>query len=156
MSASRAIWVIGLVVGLGLSCPGRVSAGTASGTDGPEASVAPAAGDAPASRSVFRQRDAAAARPWRDSPPAQNGHAWTDMPVSVVEIPAPLTPGLGPPGKVHHALSLRLGAAEKAMQSWGIQATDCRLQFRAPTKILQSRGGVTIDAMAQVRFGCRF
>lgn len=153
MPGPRATWFIGLVVGAGLACPARASAGT---PDGLQAPVAAAAGDVPAARSVFRHPDADPATPWRDSRPAQGGTAWTALPVSVVEIPAPVTPGLGPPGKVHHALSLRLGAAEKAMQSWGIQATDCRLQFRAPTKVLQSRGGVTIDAMAQVRFGCRF
>jgi hypothetical protein len=85
-----------------------------------------------------------------ESPPAP----LDAMPLSVVEIPNDHVPGVGPPARRHHALSLRLQAADQAMRSTGVEASDCKLQFRVPSKIVQKRGNVSIDATAQVRFGC--
>ncbi|CAG1019121.1 hypothetical protein BURC_03977 [Burkholderiaceae bacterium] len=156
MRATPASWFLVIVVGIGLAPSSRVLAGPASASAIAEPIAASVVGEVPASLSVSRQLGHGVVSALSDARPKPHGDSAHDMPLLVVEIPASPLPGIGPPRRVHHALSMSFGAAEKAMRSWGIDATDCRLQFRAPTKISQSRGRASIDTMAQLRFGCRF
>ena len=94
--------------------------------------------------------------PWRsDAPHEEQAPTSRAMPLSVVEIPRDAVPGGGPPPRSHHALSLHLESAERAARTWGVDASDCNVQFRMPTKIVQTRGSAALDVAAQVRFGCR-
>lgn len=156
MRAISTSWLLGIAVGVSGAPSLHAFAGQAPVLADPEPLTASVAGEAPVPRSIFRHGGDGAVGDLGDAYRKPRGDAAHDLPLSVVEIPATPSPGFGPPGRVHHALSMRFGAAEKAMRSWGIDATDCRLQFRAPMKISQSGGSVSIDAMAQLRFGCRF
>jgi hypothetical protein len=76
-------------------------------------------------------------------------------PLSVVEIPIEQAPGVGPPARPHHGISMRFQAADQAMRSWGVDgASDCAVQLRMPSRVSQLRGTVSLDVRPQVRFGC--
>jgi hypothetical protein len=74
---------------------------------------------------------------------------------AVVELPADQVPGVGTPGRRHHALSLRFRGAERAMRSWGVNTSECSAQVRMPAKLDQVQGTSSLNATAQVRLSCR-
>jgi hypothetical protein len=80
--------------------------------------------------------------------------------ISVVELPAPLAglPG-GARQRAHHALSIATDAPKPFLRSLGLDATDCALRLRLPSRIAPSREtrtGLRLDVQAQAGLGCRF
>lgn len=79
---------------------------------------------------------------------------------TVIELPpaAAVLPATGPQ-RAHHALSIATDAPKPWLSSLGIDATDCTMRLRFPSRIKQSRGsgsGVEVLLAAQVGMGCRF
>ncbi|WP_280151413.1 hypothetical protein [Piscinibacter sp. XHJ-5] len=118
-----------------------------------EAASAPRDSVIPARRSLPHRSAEASGNDAPSGPPSSTPAA---LPFSVVEIAPPPLPGMGPPARHHHALSFRLQAAEQAMRGWGVEASECSLQLRMPSKMAQLRVGASVDVTAQLRFGCRF
>lgn len=78
------------------------------------------------------------------------------LPVSVVELPLDGPPGLAGQRR-HHALSIRSEAPERMLRSLGIEASECAMRLRAPSKLKQDPGGnATLNIQAQVGLACRF
>jgi hypothetical protein len=80
--------------------------------------------------------------------------------ISVIELPPPYAglPGAGRE-RTHHALSIATDAPKPLLRSLGLDATECTLRFRLPSRIKPSResaGGVRVDLQAQAGLGCRF
>lgn len=80
--------------------------------------------------------------------------------ISVIELPPPVTglPG-GARQRSHHALSIATDAPKPLLRSLGLDATDCSLRFRLPTRIKSSRetaSGLSVELQAQAGLGCRF
>ncbi len=76
----------------------------------------------------------------------------------IIELPATTPPGLGQ-GRAHHALSIATDAPKPFLRSLGLDATECTMRFRLPTRIKQSRessNGMQLDVQAQAGLGCRF
>ena len=79
--------------------------------------------------------------------------------LSVIELP-PL--GAGLPGaarqRVHHALSLATDAPKPFFRSLGIDATDCALRLRLPSRIVAPTGNANmrLDLQLQAGLGCKF
>lgn len=72
--------------------------------------------------------------------------------LSIAELPNPSGNGSRP----QRSLRVRSNWAQQAMRSLGVEASDCAVHLRAPSRIGQSRDGVRVDIQAQVRLGCRF
>jgi len=80
--------------------------------------------------------------------------------LTVIELP-PTSAGLPGAGRQrsHHALSFSTDAPKPFLRSLGIDATDCTLRLRLPTRIKPSRessSGLQVDVQAQAGLGCRF
>ena len=80
--------------------------------------------------------------------------------VTVIELPPPLAglPGAGRE-RAHHALSFRTDAPKPFLRGLGLDATDCSVRLRLPTRITPSRefgAGLRVDVQAQAGLGCRF
>jgi len=96
---------------------------------------------------------------------AQDGSTTSNKPmaksaVTVIELP-PLNAGLPGAGRQrsHHALSFSTDAPKPFLRSLGIDATECSLHLRLPTRIKpsrDSRSGMTVDVQAQAGLGCHF
>jgi hypothetical protein len=94
---------------------------------------------------------------------AQDGSAPTKSvlkgTVTVIELPPP---NVGLPGvrqRSHHALSFSTDAPKPFLRSLGIDATECSLRLRLPTRIKPSReasSGLAVDVQAHAGLGCRF
>lgn len=73
----------------------------------------------------------------------------------VVELP----PDNGVPnGRRHHAISIPLNAAQETARRFGIDASQCALQLRVPTRHVRdpmAGSRSTVDIQAQVRLACR-
>jgi len=54
-----------------------------------------------------------------------------------------------------HRFSALTQAAEQAMRSWGVDASERTMQFRMPSKMAQTGSGASLEMAAHVRFGCR-
>lgn len=77
---------------------------------------------------------------------------------TVIEVPGTTLPGLGQ-GRQHHALSIATDAPKPLLRSLGLDATDCAVRFRLPTRIKPAREsstGMQLDVQAQAGLGCRF
>ena len=77
---------------------------------------------------------------------------------TVIELPATTPPGFGRP-RSHHALSIATDAPKPLLRSLGLDATECSLRFRLPSRITPSREsstGLRLDVQAQAGLGCRF
>lgn len=79
---------------------------------------------------------------------------------TIIELPPAAAgyPAIGPQ-RAHHALSIATDAPKPLLRSLGIDATDCTMRLRFPSRIKQSRGsgsGVEVSLAAQVGMGCRF
>jgi hypothetical protein len=80
--------------------------------------------------------------------------------VTVIELPPPNAglPGAGRQ-RSHHALSFSTDAPKPFLRSLGIDATECSVRLRLPTRIKPSRessSGLAVDVQAQAGLGCRF
>jgi hypothetical protein len=80
--------------------------------------------------------------------------------ITVIELPPPSAglPGAGRQ-RSHHALSLATDAPKPLLRSLGLDATDCALHFRLPSRIVPSRDagiGARLDVRLQAGLGCRF
>ncbi len=80
--------------------------------------------------------------------------------LTVIELP-PIDAGLPGAGRqrAHHALSFATDAPKPLLRSLGIEATDCTLRFRMPSRITRSRetgGGARLDLQLQAGLGGRF
>lgn len=77
--------------------------------------------------------------------------------VSVVTLPVEPRPGR-PPGRNHHALSLRHEGSTQALRSMGFDVTDCATRVRFPSSFHQSSANAeaAFEASAQVSWLCRF
>lgn len=87
------------------------------------------------------------------SAPSAAPHRFT-----VIELPATTAPGFGRP-RAHHALSIATDAPKPFLRSLGLDATECAVRFRLPSRITPSREsstGVRLDVQAQAGLGCRF
>jgi hypothetical protein len=85
--------------------------------------------------------------------------AVTPSAITVIELPPPLT-GL-PVGqqRTHHALSIATDAPKPFLRSLGLDATECSLRLRLPSRIKPARdaaAGVRLEVQAQAGLGCRF
>ena len=61
-------------------------------------------------------------------------------------------------GRRHHALSIPLHGAQPTARRLGIDATQCALQLRVPTRLARDAvagARSTVDIQAQVRLACR-
>lgn len=103
---------------------------------------------------LMLQRSVAAAMSEPPSGPQASGAR--ALPLAVIEIPDEPVPGMGPPSRRHHALRLRFEAAERTMRSWGVDASDCAMQLRMPSRVVQRGSGSSVDITAQLRLGCSF
>jgi hypothetical protein len=79
---------------------------------------------------------------------------------TVLELPPPTT-GLPEAARqrAHHALSFSTDAPKPFLRSLGLDATDCSVRLRMPSRITPSRGsstGIAVDVQAQAGLGCRF
>ena len=76
--------------------------------------------------------------------------------VSIVTLPP--EPTLGPPGRSHHALSLRSEGSTRALRSMGFDVIDCTTRLRFPSRFrlrsVNAEGG--FEAAAQLSWQCRF
>lgn len=82
----------------------------------------------------------------------------TQQRFTVIELPATTAPGFGRP-RSHHALSIATDAPKPLLRSLGLDATDCAVRFRLPSRITPSREsstGMRLDVQAQAGLGCRF
>ena len=80
--------------------------------------------------------------------------------ITVIELP-PSDAGVPGTGRqrTHHALSFSTDAPKSLLRSLGIDATDCALRFRLPSRIARSREagiGTQLDVQLQAGLGCRF
>ena len=79
--------------------------------------------------------------------------------VSVVELPLP---GAALPGaarqRAHHALSFATDAPKPFLRGLGIDATECSLRLRLPSRIAAPAVGarLRLDVQAQAGLGCKF
>jgi len=80
--------------------------------------------------------------------------------ISVIELPHPLA---GLPGaarqRAHHALSIATDAPKPFLRSLGLEASECTLRLRLPSRLTPSRdsaAGLRLDVQAQAGLGCRF
>ena len=79
--------------------------------------------------------------------------------VSVVELPLP---GAALPGaarqRAHHALSLSTDAPKPFLRALGLDASDCALRLRLPSRIVAPTAGANLrlDVQAQAGLGCKF
>lgn len=79
---------------------------------------------------------------------------------TVIELPVEgaALPSLGRQ-RAHHALSIATDAPKPFLRSLGLDATDCSVRFRLPSRITPSREsatGMRLDVQAQAGLGCRF
>ncbi len=80
--------------------------------------------------------------------------------IGVIELP-PVLAGLPGAGRqrAHHALSIATDAPKPFLRSLGLDATDCTLRLRLPSRLTPSRessAGLRLDVQAQAGLGCRF
>ena len=80
--------------------------------------------------------------------------------ITVIELP-PLRAELPGAGRQrpHHALSFSTDAPKPLLRSLGLDATDCSLRLRLPSRITPPRGsstGMQVDVQLQAGLGCRF
>jgi hypothetical protein len=57
----------------------------------------------------------------------------------------------------HHALSVPFDGARAAVRLFGVEASECALQFRLPSRLLRAPvagASTTLDVQAQVRLAC--
>ena len=79
--------------------------------------------------------------------------------VSVVELPLP---GAALPGaarqRAHHALSVATDAPKPFLRGLGIDATECSLRLRLPSRIAAPAvgAGLRLDVQAHAGLGCKF
>ena len=81
-------------------------------------------------------------------------------PITVLELP-PSRVGLPGAGRerAHHALSIATDAPKPLLRSLGLDASECSLRFRLPSRLAPSRGlgaGLHLEVQAQAGLGCRF
>jgi hypothetical protein len=80
--------------------------------------------------------------------------------ITVIALPSPA--GTLPEAsrqRTHHALSFATDAPKPLLRSLGLDASECALRLRLPTRLTPSRTnstGVRVDVEAQAGLGCRF
>jgi hypothetical protein len=75
--------------------------------------------------------------------------------LSVVELEPDFRPGLAP-RRAHHALKMRAEWPRAALRSMGFAAAECTTQFRMPSSLAPTRGGLSVELRAQLRLACSF
>ncbi len=80
--------------------------------------------------------------------------------ITVIELPSPLS-GVPNNGRqrTHHALSFATDAPKPLLRSLGLDAIDCSLRLRLPSRLTPSRDnavGMRVDVQAQAGLACRF
>jgi hypothetical protein len=87
------------------------------------------------------------------APPAEPQPSLSRL--TVVELPPENS---SPTARRHHAISIPFDGARRTVRRFGIDATECALQFRAPARLARSPvagARAAIDVQAQVRMACR-
>jgi len=81
-------------------------------------------------------------------------------PITVIALPSPIsTLPEASRRRTHHALSFATDAPKPLLRSLGLDASECALRLRLPTRLTPSRSnavGVRVDVQAQAGLGCRF
>ena len=90
--------------------------------------------------------------------PALAADAAPQPPITVIELPQTSLTGAGL-RRSHHALSFATDAPKPFLRSLGIDASDCSMRLRLPSRIAparQSSTGYRVDVQAQAGLACRF
>lgn len=74
---------------------------------------------------------------------------------TVVELP-PQSGITNARQRAHHALVYSADGPKRMLNSLGLEATDCNVRLRLPSRLRSTAAGVRADVRAQAVFGCQF
>ena len=90
--------------------------------------------------------------------PAFAADAAPPPPIAVIELPETSPAGAGN-RRSHHALSFATDAPKPFLRRLGIDASDCSMRLRLPSRIAPAResgAGYRVHVQAQAGLACRF